>query len=240
MLVILAVATYLYARDDGPPATGTGAPADATTVPPAPSTTPAPPDTSASPTTDGGAEPSEGGDRSPEQLLAGLVVEPEAGGGSYEREEFGRGWAEAGADCDVRDEVLAVESTVDVVRGADGCTVERGSWVSLYDGYSTPDPAELEIDHLVPLAEAWASGASAWPDARRAAFYNDTRHADALIAVTAATNRSKGDKDPAEWMPSARDSWCRYATAWVVQKQAWRLTIDAAEKRALTNVLAGC
>jgi hypothetical protein len=60
------------------------------------------------------------------------------------------------------------------------------------------------------------------------------------VAVTAATNRSKSDRDPAEWMPSHRDSWCRYATAWVTQKAAWRLTVDPAEHEALVNVLATC
>jgi hypothetical protein len=58
--------------------------------------------------------------------------------------------------------------------------------------------------------------------------------------VTVATNQAKKDKDPAEWMPSKRDSWCRYASAWITQKYSWQLTIDRAEKTALTNVLATC
>jgi Protein of unknown function (DUF1524) len=174
------------------------------------------------------------------ELLAALTVADEAHVDTYEREAFGEGWGPAGDGCDVRDEVLAVESTVAVKRGDDGCTVTSGRWESIYDGYSTPEPEELEVDHMVPLAEAWASGARGWPEARRVAYANDTRHADALVAVTAATNQAKGDKDPAEWMPSARDSWCRYASAWVTQKYSWQLSVDAAEKRALTNVLAAC
>ena len=231
VLVIVALAVFLFARGDE----NTDGRADGDVAETDASATTAP-------AADDGAStkpPSDGGRRASE-LLAALTVKDESGGRTYERDEFGGGWAAAGDGCDVRDEVLAVESTVDVKRGSDGCTVTTGNWVSLYDGYSTPDPEELEIDHMVPLAEAWASGAEAWPDARRVAYANDTRHADALIAVTAATNQAKKDKDPAEWMPSKRDSWCRYASAWITQKYSWQLTIDSAEKTALTNVLATC
>jgi hypothetical protein len=222
-LAIVGIALFLVDRGDERAGghVGTEATAPATTA--GPGATSAPGD----------------GDSAAVDVLATLRVEGESDGG-YERAAFGDGWAPAGDGCDVREEVLAVESTIGVARADDGCEVTQGRWVSLYDGYSTADPGELEIDHLVPLAEAWASGARAWPEARRVAYANDTRHPDALIAVTAATNTAKRDRDPAEWMPPARDAWCRYASAWVTQKHAWRLTVDAAEKRALTNVLATC
>jgi hypothetical protein len=174
------------------------------------------------------------------EVLATLPVADESGEDAYQRAAFGEGWGDARNGCDVRDEVLAQESTEPVARGADGCSVRSGNWVSLYDRYQTPDPAELEVDHMVPLAEAWASGAAEWGPARRRAFANDMRRPDALIAVTAATNQSKSDRDPAEWMPPSRAAWCRYATAWITQKAAWELTVDRAERRALGNVLNGC
>jgi len=71
-------------------------------------------------------------------------------------------------------------------------------------------------------------------------YANDTRRPDALIAVTAAMNQSKSDRDPAEWLPPNRDAWCRYADAWIAQKAAWKLTIDPAERDALRNVLTSC
>jgi hypothetical protein len=112
--------------------------------------------------------------------------------------------------------------------------------VSAWDATRVTDPARLDIDHLVPLAEAWTSGASGWDRARRVAFANDLARPDALDAVTAHANRAKGDDDPAGWMPPRRTTWCRYATAWITQKHAWGLTVDADERQALITALATC
>ena len=56
----------------------------------------------------------------------------------------------------------------------------------------------------MPLAEAWDSGASQWTAKERELYANDLDDARALIAVSAASNRSKADKDPSEWLPPTR------------------------------------
>jgi hypothetical protein len=177
--------------------------------------------------------------RSAAQLLAVLVVRDEGSSTGYEREAFGDGWDVDAEGCDTREVVLAEESTAPVVR-RDDCSVASGQWSSLYDGATTRDAGDLEIDHMVPLAEAWDSGAAAWTHERRELYANDLRRQGALVAVTAETNQSKSDRDPAEWMPPDRDAWCPYARAWIVQKHAWGLTIDPAEHAALEEVLAAC
>ena len=96
-----------------------------------------------------------------------------------------------------------------------------GGWLSAYDGYTTSDDSELDIDHVVPLGEAWRSDASRWDPARRAAYANDPDAPQSLIAVTVATNRSKSDKDPAIWQPSNTDAWCAYVRDWVTVKLRW-------------------
>jgi hypothetical protein len=162
-----------------------------------------------------------------------LVVQSEGGAAGYERALFEH-WVDADGDgCDTRCEVLAAERRTDLPG------LEAG-WLSIYDGYSTDDPSELEVDHVVALAEAWRSGASTWDAARRRAFANDLDEPDALIAVTAATNRSKGDRDPAEWQPPNHAAWCQWALGWTRTKVTWGLTADEAEVRALRNILAGC
>src|SRR5690606_33368769 len=129
--------------------------------------------------------------------------------------------------CDTRAEVLRAESRRPTDT-ASGCRVTKGWWLSVYDGYTTDDPGELEIDHLVALHEAWMSGASRWGPERRAAFANDLGHPGALLAVTAATNRSKGSRDPAVWQPPNRDAWCDYAVDWIEVKVRWGLSADDA------------
>jgi hypothetical protein len=121
-----------------------------------------------------------------------------------------------------------------------GCTVTAGQWYSVYDGVSTTDPSSFDVDHVVPLAEAWDSGAASWATSRRELFANNLDLADHLAAVSASSNRSKGDRDPAEWLPTLTADHCRYMTAWVVIKAQWGLTIDPAENTAIANVLNGC
>lgn len=194
----------------------TGAEATVTTAPPPPAEGTAPPVPEAA------------------ALVDQLTVAPEASDDGYDRELFDH-WVDADGDgCHTRCEVLAAERRTDLPG------LPEGGWLSLYDGYSTPDASELDIDHVVALAEAWRSGADGWDAERREAFANDLDDPAALVAVTAATNRSKGDRDPASWQPPNRDAWCEYATAWVNTKLRWGLTADQAEVDALRNMLRGC
>ncbi len=123
---------------------------------------------------------------------------PEGPRTGYKRELFPL-WIDADHDgCNTREEVLIAESRSRAQVDPYGCKVVAGDWYSLYDGLTFTDPAELDIDHMVPLAEAWDSGASSWDTARRQAYANDLDHPQALRAVSAAANRSKGDLDPGQ------------------------------------------
>lgn len=171
------------------------------------------------------------------RLVHQLVVAPEAHHDAYDREAFGNGWVSQDG-CSTRDLVLRHESLVPPT--VSGCSVVAGEWHSWYDGRTVTDPGGIDIDHLVPLAEAWSSGAHAWTDEQRRAFANDLDRPDALVAVTAAVNREKGDLDPNDWRPHHPDAHCRYAAAWVIQKHTWGLTADAAEYRVLVDILTIC
>jgi hypothetical protein len=138
--------------------------------------------------------------------------------------------------CDTRKQVL-LRDALRITKHSKSCSV-GGTWRSLYDDRVTNDPYSLEIDHLVPLAEAWHSGAWAWPEAKRIAFGNDTAYKWDLQAVTTALNEAKGADDPAGWMPPKNR--CTYAEAWVAVKYRWHLSVDPAEKAALTRILSGC
>jgi hypothetical protein len=166
--------------------------------------------------------------------IAGLRVETPKRGG-YARSKFTL-WDDADHDCrNTRAEVLAAESTRKVTGR---CTIKKGRWTSYYDGRTYTRAAKLDIDHLVPLEEAWASGARSWSSAKREAYANDLTEKRTLVAVSAHANRSKVDRDPAHWM-SARHR-CRYVNQWVVVKLRWSLTVDRAEKATLAHVAAHC
>lgn len=157
----------------------------------------------------------------------------------YDRDYF-NAWIDADGDgCNTRAEVLLMESQTTVsTRGR--CTVTTGSWVSVYDGALLTDAGSLDIDHFVPLNEAWVSGAYAWDGATRVQFGNDLGYGPSLVAVTASSNRSKSDQDPARWMPPARGYFCDYAATWVAVKWRWSLSVDSLERMALQSVLNEC
>jgi len=163
--------------------------------------------------------------------IAKLVIADPVDGSGYRRDLF-KQWIDADDNgCDTRCEVLRRELRTDL-SGLSG-----GGWLSAYDDYTTDDASELDIDHIVPLEEAWVSGASTWGEAERTSFANDLESPE-LTAVTAAMNRSKGDRDPARWQPPNRDDWCNYIRAWVTVKLRWHLTADAPEVAALNNMAA--
>ncbi len=170
-------------------------------------------------------------------LLAQLPVTAE-NPSHYDRDLFPH-WSDTDADgCSTRDEVLISESLTPVTVGA-GCAVSEGRWYSPYDDRTHTRPADVQIDHVVALSEAWDSGAQLWTTARREAFANDLGYPGSLQAVTGAVNQAKADLDPAQWLPPHPGDHCRYATTWVATKWRWALSIDPAERDRLTALLAG-
>ena len=155
----------------------------------------------------------------------------------YNRNLF-KHWVDADKDgCDTRAEVLIEEAIVKPKIGPK-CKLTGGKWVSAYDGKTLTNSSQLDIDHFVPLAEAWRSGAWKWTPMQRQAFANDLEDSRALIAVTLSTNRSKGDKDPALWMPSIDK--CVYLMNWVTIKWKYSLTIDVKELASIEKISQEC
>lgn len=169
--------------------------------------------------------------------LAALSV---AAGGSmagYSRDRF-RHWISqpgSGSGCDTRDVVLKRDGT----NVSSTCTVQNGRWFSPYDGATWTAASDIDIDHVVPLAAAWRSGAAGWTDSRRQAFANDLTGPQ-LIAVTDNVNQAKGDQTPDQWKPPVTGYWCTYARMWVRTKSNWDLSVTSSEKTALTDMLNRC
>lgn len=154
----------------------------------------------------------------------------------YKRDLFPT-WITISGTCNTREYILKRDGTNVTTDSA--CVATSGSWYSPYDGATWSAASDVDIDHLVPLAEAWDSGASQWTTAQRQAFANDVTRPQ-LLAVTDNVNQSKGDQDPATWMPSLTSYRCTYVRAWVQVKYYYNLSVDSAEKSALTSYLSGC
>jgi hypothetical protein len=168
--------------------------------------------------------------------LDALTVAPPRPMTGYSRERFPH-WRKVDSNCDVRDVVLQRDGTdVQVSRT---CNVQRGRWLSAYDRKTYTDPDLVDIDHMVPLANAWRSGADAWTDEQRAGFANDLTRPQ-LLAVSRTSNRAKGDQDPSQWKPPNRGYWCEYAQRWIAVKHYWRLTVTEREKSELREMLGSC
>ncbi len=172
-------------------------------------------------------------------LIDSLVVDTEYAGG-YDRSLF-RHWVDADGDgCDTRREVLLAEAVTTPAISGD-CSLSGGSWASRYDNALVAGSGRgFDVDHLVPLKEAWDSGAYAWSPLQRQLFANDLGHPDALVAVSASSNRSKGARDPSTWLPPLVDQHCWYVSAWISVKSRWSLTVDPQEVATLRDVISGC
>lgn len=169
-------------------------------------------------------------------LLAELVVAAEKPAG-YDRNLFPHWITREG--CNTRQTVL-IRDVQDGLTVNDRCVVQTGLWYSPFDDVWVDNPRAIDIDHLVPLAEAWRSGAHSWDNATRRAFANDLDDSRSLIAVTASSNRSKGDRDPANWLPPNQSYRCTYVGKWVAVKHRWALTVDSQEHAAIRRVLDNC
>ncbi|MGW8065985.1 HNH endonuclease family protein [Streptomyces ziwulingensis] len=174
------------------------------------------------------------------EAVSRLPVDIESRAG-YDRDAF-KHWNK-GDDpsdgCHTRSEVLIAEAVEPPTVGP-RCRLTGGTWWSYYDATWVTSASGLDIDHMVPLAESWDSGASAWTPERREAYANDQGAVASLVAVTARSNRSKADQDPSTWLPPAADVHCRYVAEWVGTKLRWALAADEAEMAALRETAAGC
>lgn len=162
-------------------------------------------------------------------------AEPRLDQKPYQRELFGPDWADPDKNgCNGREDALGGWAGIDRARGA---CASSGSFRDPYTGRWLTVPMGIDVDHVVPLKEAWRAGADRWSAGKRLAFANDPGH---LIPVSIAANRSKGDKTPDRWMPTDPTYWCEYARVYIAAKSAYSLTVTAPEAHALGVGLDTC
>lgn len=186
--------------------------------------------------------------------VAELDIRVEDTGHHFDRDNWPH-WSYHGDGCDTREVVMRERVLRDFLLGK-GCKSLEGVWLSRYDGVllrATRPDGDTEwsesadgghtwnegdtpdLDHVVPLSEAARSGTRDWTHHTRERFANDRAN---LALMTASSNRSKGDQDPAEWLPDLDQ--CGYVETWVKVKAKYELTADPAEVAAIEDVLRSC
>lgn len=162
----------------------------------------------------------------------------------YEREFFGEPWADVDANgCDTRNDVLAAWLTDVTYDPTRPCLVVSGTLRDPYTGHVVdfrrgPDTsAEVQIDHVVALADAWRKGAADWSARTALAFANDPAN---LVPTEGAVNQAKSASDAATWMPPNTGYHCAYAVQQVLVKTSYGLGVTSEEHAALADALARC
>jgi hypothetical protein len=168
--------------------------------------------------------------------LTSLTIAAEGSSSGYSRDLFPH-WITISGTCNTRETVLKRDGSNVVVNSS--CAATSGSWYSPYDGATWTAASDLDIDHVVPLAEAWRSGASSWTTSKRQSFANGLTRPQ-LIAVTDTVNQAKSDQDPASWQPPLTSYRCAYAKMWIAVKYYWGLTAQSSERTALQTMLNTC
>jgi hypothetical protein len=171
--------------------------------------------------------------------LATLAIKGRAPLTGYTREQFGDGWASV-AGCDMRDRILTRDLTQRSYEPGSTCDVASGLLVDPYTRARIRyirGASEVDIDHVVALADAWQKGAQQWPAAERETFANDPLE---LLAVSAHANRAKGDGDAATWLPPSTAFRCAYVARQIAVKRRYHVWVTAAEHDAMARVLGSC
>lgn len=168
---------------------------------------------------------------------------------NYNRDDW-KHWSSAGSSCwDTREAVLLRDAEAGSVVMLDSskkettdpskaCSIKSGKWTDPYSGKVFTDPSKLDVDHMIPLSFAARHGGQAWDAGKKETYANNMAYGHHLIAVSAAENRSKGDKGPSEYQPKILK--CQYAVDWVNVAKAWDISITQADKTALESMLATC
>ena len=162
----------------------------------------------------------------------GDVVEP------YQRLKHFKTWIFPEGDCrNTRALVLTDTSEVPVKMNSSGCTVSSGSWQDPYSGKTLTNAQDTQIDHFVPLKNAYISGADRWTLLRRCQYANYRGNNFHLIPVLGHENTKKSDRSPEGYMPPNRAYACTYLAQWLKVKLIWSLELSSSEKSAIENLV---
>jgi hypothetical protein len=167
-------------------------------------------------------------------------------GAPYDRKEQFGSWIhfrKTPGCLDTRAQVLVRDSLVKATSTDDKpCTIEKGEWLDPYTNQKIFSDDEVQIDHMVPLKEAYEAGASEWARSKRCVYANFLGMKEHLIATSNHENMSKGDQTPEGYLPPNKDYQCTYLKNWLTVKLIWKLSMTPSESEAIRRLVkdSGC
>ena len=243
----MAPAAPVADNKPAPKTTAVATPAAATTTTSSPPTTTSSTTTTASPTTSDPvtAAIDEAEPGTALAVLGTLAVKGRGPMTGYTRAMFGAAWTDTDRNgCDQRNDTLRRDLRGVLLKaGTNGCAVMRGALKDPYTATTikftrTSSPSSpVQIDHVVPLADAWVKGAQHWDQNKRTQFANEALN---LLAVGASVNASKGAGDAATWLPPNKGYRCAYVARQVAVKAKYKLAVTSAERTAIARTLSTC
>jgi hypothetical protein len=177
--------------------------------------------------------------------LAKLDVKGRAPKTGFDRDEFGPAWTDVDRNgCDTRNDILKRDLEDETFkRGTDDCIVLTGTLNDPYSGKTIEfkrgqdTSMDVQIDHLIPLSDAWQKGAQQWSATERKEFANDPLN---LLAVDGPLNSQKSDSDAATWLPPRKSYRCTYIARQIDVKAKYDVWVTSAEKNAMESILENC
>jgi len=177
--------------------------------------------------------------------LESIPVKGRAPKTGYTRDEFGPAWADTDHNgCDTRNDILARDLTGETFKpGTNNCVVATGTLADNYTGATIQfvrgqdTSSDIQIDHIVPLSDAWQKGAQQLSADQRKELANDPLN---LMAADGPTNSAKGDKDAATWLPPNKAFRCEYVERQTDVKAKYALWVTQPEHDVIVGVLKNC
>jgi hypothetical protein len=169
-----------------------------------------------------------------------LIVRDSAMQADYSRDKFGSDWISVGG-CDTRNIILNRDLVDTAVN--DKCEVVSGKLADPYTGRAinfkrgADTSGDIQIDHVVALADAWRTGAWQMTSTERLKLANDPLE---LLAVDGKANMEKSDGDASAWLPSNKPFRCQYVSRQIAVKQKYSLWVTQSEKDSINGVLSKC
>ena len=179
------------------------------------------------------------------QVIAQIAVKGRAPKTGYTRAQFGAAWKDVDRNgCDTRNDILNRDLRLIIYKvNTHGCVVLSGVLIDPYSGESinflrgASTSAEVQIDHIVALSNAWQTGAFKLTLEKRTAFANDPLE---LLAVSGRLNSQKSDGDAATWLPPRKSYRCAFVARQVAVKYKYGLWLTPPEKAAILKLIQLC